>query len=188
MNRRRFLVGLGGVSVATTGVVGSGAFGSTEAERGVTITVEDDYDAYLRFTALDENFAYAMGRNQIEFKFDDEFRDETDEDNQGDGIGTDSVYEFAELFAVENQGTNPVQVFSIYEDDALDNVQLHEYAPNPSDEPLTRESRSSVVAPGNSVKVTMVLDTEDVDLGEYSTTIQVAAAADDSNVFPSETG
>lgn len=184
MNRRQFVAGIGSLSIGTAGVVGSGAFSSTEAERSMTVAIEDDYSAYLRFTALDKNFAYAMGRDFIEFRFDEEFRDETNTDDQGDGLGSDSVYEFTELFAVGNQGTQPVEVFGIYEDDVLDDVQLMEYAPHPSDEPLTESCRSSRVQPGNSVKLSMLVDTESVEVGEHSTTIRIAAAADDSHVFP----
>lgn len=184
MDRRHFLTGLGSLSIGITGVVGSGALSSTEAQRGMKIKVEDDDRAYLRLIELDSNFAYGTGQELLEFRFDEDFRAETSNDDQGHGVGADSVYEFGQLFAVENQGTNPVQVFGIYEDDTLNDVQLLEYAPNPSDEPLTPSSRSSTIEPGDSVHISMLVDTEAVDIAEYSTTIKIGAAAADSQVFP----
>lgn len=184
MNRRKFLVGLGAVSVATTGVVGSGALSSTESRRDLTVTVRNDTEAYLGFIPYDKNFAYGMGRDHIEFKFDDEFRDELDDDDQGDGVGTDSVYEFTNLFGVENQGTKPIRIFGNYDDDVLDDVQLLEFAPNPSDDPLTTDSRSTEIEPGNRLKLSMLLDTADVPTGTHTTTMSIVAAAEDSHVFP----
>lgn len=183
LNRRRFLAGVGGISVGTTAVVGSGAFSSTDADRGITISVENDDRAYLRLFELDEDFAYSTG-NLLEFRFDEDFRSQTNTEDQGDGPGSDSVYEFTRVFGVGNKGTKPVQVFGLYEDDALNDVKLLEYAPNPSDDPLTKNARSSWINPGNSLQVSIVLDTENVPVNDYSTTIEIVAAADDSHVFP----
>lgn len=182
MNRRRFLVGLSGATAVATGTLSSQAFSSVESERPATVTIVNDDEAYLRFIQLDPN--YAHGTDQIEFRFDSDFPGETNTDDQGDGVGSDSIYEFTGVFGVENQGTNPVRVFGIYDDDALNNVQLREHAPNPSSTPLTENSRSTEIQPGESVQLSMVLDTTSIDLGTYTTTITIVAAADDSHVFP----
>jgi hypothetical protein len=107
MRRRKLLLGLGGLAGAG-GIVGSGAFTSITANRDVTVTVADDTDALLKLapspTANGEYASLSDGTLGINFA----------SDEGGDGPGTDSVYEFDDVFRLTNQGTQTVYVWGTF--------------------------------------------------------------------------
>lgn len=102
MERRKFLIGVGSTAVGTSALVGSGAFSSATVEdRGVEVNVADDANAYL---ALVETSPYANNAgNQLELDF-------GSNGNGGHGVNEDSSYTFEEVFEVQNQGTEPVDI------------------------------------------------------------------------------
>ncbi len=110
MNRRRLLAGLG--AVATSGVaLGTGAFTSAEADRSVGVTVADDDQAYLALSptqAANATFVNQDSGANNELSID--INDATGTADNGDGVGPNSVYEFDEVFRIENQGTQEIEV------------------------------------------------------------------------------
>lgn len=181
MKRRRFLVGLGAVTASSLGVMGTGAFSSTSADREARVAVKRDDDAYLRLTASDTNFAYTDGNGLLTFEFNGDFRDYAGGTETGDGLGTDSVYEFAGLFNVENQGANDVRVFGRYEDsDGVNAVELFD-SHDPDRSALTESSPSKVLTPGDKLKAGMRIDTHGIDFGDYHTSITIGATVDGGN-------
>lgn len=109
MRRRRLLTGLGGLAGAG-GLVGTGAFSSVSARRDVTVAVADDDAALLKLTpsgTANGVFAEQLDSGVLALDF-----DETDAG--GTGLGTDSVYDFDDVFRVTNQGTQPVYVWGTF--------------------------------------------------------------------------
>jgi len=101
------LVSAGGVLT-----VGSGAFGGVEADRNVSVAVENDWNAYLSLTPTASDFSTTSRESTLKFVFDGDVSPPggTNEDT-GDGVSANSIYEFPELFKVENQSHNDVVVF-----------------------------------------------------------------------------
>jgi hypothetical protein len=186
MNRRKFLVGFGGACVGGGTLVGSDAFSATTAKRNVTVAVEDDSKAYLKLTLNDRDFASKNGKGLIQFEFDDEF--EATPGEYGDGVGTDSVYEFHHVFTAENQGTSTIHLFGEYNDDEVADIKLMQSTDVNKQEggkpnPLTDSNRSDGLTPGDQVGLGFLVDSTGVDLGTKNTDISIIAASDDSDVY-----
>ena len=131
--RRRTMLGLvAGASGLSAFALGSGAFSTVRADRELTVTVENDFDAYLGLMPLGSGYADVNEGErsrldggpgaQVLFRFPaaDERHDEKNPDL---GLGRDSVYRFvrdagegpdgtAGLLEITNQGTNPVTIYS----------------------------------------------------------------------------
>jgi hypothetical protein len=110
MRRRRLLIGLGsGAGVA--GLIGSGAFTSVSANRDVTIDVADDSNAFLGLEPANtpNGNAFASTTNDGELAL-----DFSSTSNGGSGLGTDSEYDFDDVFRITNQGTQTVYVWSAF--------------------------------------------------------------------------
>lgn len=179
MKRRRFLAVLGTTAAGSFSVVGTGAFSSTSADRKADVSIVRNDDAYLRLTAADTNFAYTDSNGLLQFEFDGDFRDRAGGTNTGDGLGTDSIYEFADLFHVENQGANNVRVYGQYRDpDGMKSVKLFD-SDDPERSALTESSPSQSIAPGSVLTVGMRIDTHGIDIDNYETSIAIRAMVDD---------
>ena len=109
MERRKFLIGVGSTAVGTSALVGSGAFTSVEAERAATVETAPDSAAYLRLAEHPNspNAAYAnedgMGRIELDLSA-------SNADVAGHGVNPDAVTQIDDVFVVENQGTQAVDV------------------------------------------------------------------------------
>ena len=106
MERRKFLIGAGSLAAGAAAATGTGAFSSARAGRSVDVAIADDAGAFL---ALDQgsnaNSAYAStsdGRLEVEFT--------GDSGANGDGVASDSIMVFEDVFKVRNQGTQRVEV------------------------------------------------------------------------------
>lgn len=175
MKRRTLLATMAGITGAGSLPFATGAFSFVRADRDLRATVVRDDDAYLRLTVSDDNFAYPDGDGQLAFEFDGDFRDYAGGTETGDGLGQDSVYEFAGLFNVENRGTRDVRVFGEYDDpDGVNAVELFD-SHDPDRSPLTPDDPSKSLAPGDILKVGMRIDTHGIDVDGYETTITIGA-------------
>jgi hypothetical protein len=88
-NRRKFLAGLGALASGSAAAVGTGAFSSVSAERGVSVSVVGDGDAYLRMVP-ESQYASFASNGEIKLTF--------------DSLNTDATSEFSDVFAIQNQG------------------------------------------------------------------------------------
>lgn len=112
MNRRQLLAGLGALAGSGGLLVGSGAFTSVEADRDASVAVAEEDEAYLRIVPSPNtaNGAFASQTSagdgkQLFLDFNDSI---PNRDSQG--VGQSSVYEFDDVFRIENQGTQTVYV------------------------------------------------------------------------------
>ena len=174
MKRRQLLL-VGGASVAGSAVVGSSAFSSVDADRDITIAIESDSDAYLKFEAVDDRYASVREDGLLELSFDQET------DSDGKGLGTDAVYEFTNLFDVVNHGNKDVRIFGKYEGSELSDLQITD------EETLTESNRSELITPGESLRLSVLIDTTDVDPDpSMETALTIIAARDGSERYTNE--
>ncbi len=188
MRRRRFVAALSGLAGTGSLIVGSGAFNVADVERSVAVDVVDDDDAFLRLTQR------GTGRRSYEdgdpetVGFDIPGPDEGDYGGTDpEGLGTDSVYRFGSdaahdepgLFAVENQGTQPVEVYSTQETtDGVPSVTMYDVE---TGNLLTESSPSELLEVGESLACGLEIDTHGVSVreDEYDVTLTINAHAAD---------
>ncbi|MDZ7687582.1 MAG: DUF1102 domain-containing protein [Halobacteriales archaeon] len=134
MERRKFLIGIGGATVGGSALLGSGAFTRVESQRRVKIEVAEDPDAYLgldkcegspngSYTYIDED-----GHLAVEMSPDNPTIGETP---LGEGINSDSFSWFDDVFQICNQGKQAVGVWI----EAEPNPELPDPPEEYSDEP-----------------------------------------------------
>jgi hypothetical protein len=96
-------LGSGGAILA-----GTGAFTSVEADRDISVQVADDTNAFLRIAAAgegnDEYVTTEGGELGIDLTSDNRT------DAGGQGVNADATTVIADLFEVQNQGTQEVEV------------------------------------------------------------------------------
>ena len=106
MERRKFLIGAGSLAAGAAAATGTGAFSSAKAGRSVDVAVADDASAFLALDQGDNaNSAYTStsdGELVVEFT--------GDSTAMGDGVASDSLMTFEDVFKVRNQGTQRVEV------------------------------------------------------------------------------
>ena len=110
MERRNFLVGIGGVSIGGSALLGTGAFSRVESQRDVTIAVAEDPDAYLGLKPLDtpnsQNYVALDDNGHLYVQIDGEGDQQgigTDGPD-GQGVNSDSRTWFDGMFQICNQG------------------------------------------------------------------------------------
>lgn len=163
MRRRRFVGGLGGL--VASGAVGTSAFESVEAERGVSVELADDARAYLAMRSTSPYSEVQSGRLKI-----------VDTDTlvvggRGKGVGGRSQYFFDAVFEIENRGTRSVYVWADLgaprrEMDEVDDVFL--YAGENRDSRLDGDEAAVPLTPGEVAQIGVCIDTPDLEiLGDF---------------------
>ncbi len=139
MQRRKFLIGTGALVAGGAAAMGSGAFSSVSAERGVTVEVADDNDAYLGLEAVRDGIISEDGDDgQLTLDLGSERTEEG-----GEGFNEDAVTEINGVFQITNGGTDTVDI------DVENNVDgLETDAQDPDD-----------LEPGESTLVDIEVDT-----------------------------
>lgn len=131
MQRRNFLVGVGGAAIGGSALLGSGAFTRVESHRSVTVAVANDAQAYLGMSPLDslnsQNYVALDDNGHIYIQIDGE-GDQQDIDGNdgpiGEGVNSDSLTYFDGMFELCNNG----------KDDAFISYELPEDAELNEDE------------------------------------------------------
>ncbi|WP_053946946.1 DUF1102 domain-containing protein [Halolamina sediminis] len=108
MQRRKFIAGLGSLTAAGAAGISTGAFTSVQADRNVAVEVADDSDAFLQLEPADgPNGEYATtsgGTLAIDLS------GSNPTDAGGTGVNTRAITVIERMFAIENQGTQAVDV------------------------------------------------------------------------------
>ncbi|WP_336038249.1 hypothetical protein [Halobacterium yunchengense] len=184
MKRRTFLAGLGATAAGSSAVLGTGAFTSVSADRRLQVEVASDDDALLALTQLGSGFRSAEDGTpeKVEFSFPSM---EEQVDDHGLGLGADSVYEFDRdadessteeptegLLRIENQGTQPVTVYSEHQTDSELEVELYDVEDD--DETALRDD-PALLDVGESVDVGFRIRTVGADVGEFEETLTIVA-------------
>jgi hypothetical protein len=109
MKRRKLLVGLGSLSAGGAAALGTSAFTSVSADRQVAVSVADDASALLRLAPVP-----GSGNESYVEVEDGELTIDISDSNDsvlGDGVNAGATTIFADLFRIENQGTQIVYVW-----------------------------------------------------------------------------
>ena len=174
MNRRALLARLGSLTAAGVVITGSGAFTSVNAERKIETAVADDDDAFLSLEPVakynDEEWIGRSGSygDVVWFKIPGNGDGES---SMATGVGKNSIYKFRDLLTVENQGTQPVELYSTYEGNKLADLALINDGVLRDDPPTLAE--------GESMNVGIQIDTHGSDTGEFEETLTIVAEQPD---------
>ena len=100
MNRRKFMLGLGGTVAGSAAVLGSGAFTSFNADRTASVSVAGDSTAFLGLDAattagsyegtITSNLVQMNGDSELEITLDGTVSD-------GDGVNDEATMQFGEI-------------------------------------------------------------------------------------------
>jgi hypothetical protein len=172
MRRRTLISGFGSLVASSVLAIGSGAFTTVSAERAVRVETADDDRAFLRLEPItDQGIDQdATGRSKSfgdTIKFDIPGTGEGENQN-AEGLGVDSVYEFHDLFSVTNQGTQPVELYSTYDGSDLADLALVNDGGVLRDDPPT-------LTVGKSIDVGLYIDTHGSSIGEFNETLTIVA-------------
>ncbi|MBX0321588.1 hypothetical protein EGH21_00960 [Halomicroarcula sp. F13] len=100
MQRRKFLIGMGSLAAGSAAAIGTGAFESANATRGVSVSLAADANAYLKLTADDEYVTNDSGTGTLTV---DLGGPTTDEGGQG---FNDNAVTVVNTINIQNQGGN----------------------------------------------------------------------------------
>jgi hypothetical protein len=130
-NRRKFLAGLGALASGSAAAVGTGAFTSVEADRGVTVDIADDANSYLSLTASDgPNADYVdESENTLEVAIDERLV-------SGSGLNDDARTIIRDVLQITNQGTQDIYVW-VDNDTVPDGVGIFSDSPAAGSDPST---------------------------------------------------
>ncbi|WP_239685502.1 hypothetical protein [Halolamina pelagica] len=183
------MAGLGSLTAGSVLAVGSGAFTSVSARRTVSVQTAADYESLLGLTQIGagERSELDGTPSQLEFTLpgDDEDEYPSQDPTNPQGLGTDSVYRFGQdagaetsgLFAVENLGTQPVQVYSTQSDTSgVPEVTMYNVE---TGNLLTKNSPSATLPTANRLLCGLEVDTHGVPVREteYDVTLTITAVA-----------
>lgn len=104
MQRRKYLIGLGSLAAGGAAATGTSAFTAVQADRGVTVDVVSDSDAFLGIEAVDTERASTNGDGQVTLNFEDGY-------NGNDyGLNPDARTFFVDVLRITNQGADACYV------------------------------------------------------------------------------
>jgi len=113
MERRKFVIGLGSLAAGGAAATGTGALSQAAATRAVDIGVVNDSSAVLGLkndvSSLEntEYTSYENGSLQLQFG---ENADLSNDGISGDGLNPDSTLDFDNVFRIQSQGQDTLQV------------------------------------------------------------------------------
>lgn len=122
MQRRKFIAGVGSLAAAGAAGIGTGAFSSVQADRGIDIDVTGDASAFLSFEKTDNpNADYvSIGEDgTISLEFDGSHASGNSNVDAGnvEGLNADSFTQIGELFNITNRGTQDIFVYMLQDPD-----------------------------------------------------------------------
>jgi hypothetical protein len=111
MQRRKYLAALGSLAAGGAAIGGTGAFTQVSANRGVSVNLANDNNAYLALKSSsnrNRNDEYVVYENDGTLSID---MTSNNPNLQGNGINDDAVTIIRDMFDIVNQGPNPVFVW-----------------------------------------------------------------------------
>jgi hypothetical protein len=102
MQRRKYLAALGSLAAGGAAGIGTGAFTTVKADRGVTVDIVGDSQAYLALNPTgDRASTTPEGELNLDFASSDE---------GSNGLNPNGATQFHDVFSIKNQGDNDVVV------------------------------------------------------------------------------
>lgn len=152
MDRKKLFFGLG-VASGGAAMVGSGAFSSMQAERGVSVEVVGDKSAFLALEpAGGPNGQYATVTDDglLEVQISEE-----NDQITGEGLNPRSYTDLGEVFKITNQGTQEIGVWIEHGSEYIEFKT--------GSESLDENNNPIFVEPGDSLSVRILVDTRDTE-------------------------
>ncbi len=163
LSRRNTIIGLGALAAGAGIIGGSGAFDAVEADRSFEVEVAGDASGLLGLTVLNEFIAGeeegGAGGNDIIF-----FRIDDDGNGEGPALNEDSETRFFEVFEMQNNGSQTVEVTIDTGDADGVTFQVTETRGDNQDvvdSDVDLESAGVALGPSESVSVDIYIDTTD---------------------------
>ena len=103
MNRRKFTIGIGSLAAGSAAAIGTGAFTSVEADRGVEIDVVGDAKAFVSLDGDGEYVSEVEAEDTLFFNLGEEPNSQG-----GEGFNERAITHVPEIVTIENQGTKPI--------------------------------------------------------------------------------
>ena len=163
MPSRRQLIGFIAGSVSLSSIVGSSAFQQSTSSRDVSVSVngDDTEEVYIYKKPIDGQYA-EINDGKLELEFGELFGP-----SGGDGINSDSVTEFDQVFGIENRSQNDSMSFyadqKSPEDDKPD-VSIYDSS-SEEKEPLTKKNQANLSS-GAQLLLGVRIDTTGVSIQE----------------------
>jgi hypothetical protein len=163
MQRRKFIVGLGSLAAGSAAAVGTGAFETQDAVRSARAKVRNDNNGQIQLVSLDDDYARPVGvgtnPRTISIKA----------DLQND----DALTEYGPIFQIGNNGgvagdQEDYEVYIAVQSNSFDTnegengnrIVQFDHSGGPLNRPNnTRPGNPPVLSPGETVDVSMTLDT-----------------------------
>lgn len=180
MPSRRSVLSASVVFAGSLSIVGSGAFSTVSAARQVSINVSDDAEAYLRLDPDDPDYSNSAYATEVEGVIKIEIIDKDSSGFKGDGISPFAATTLEEIFPIENQGTQEVQITvessDLTESEVGNRVDLFA-TPDPSDDDqdfdlVSLVDNSVTIDPGEAVAAGLKIDATGNDLGKLQDLIE----------------
>jgi len=111
MDRRKFMLGVGGSALGGSALLGSGAFTRIESQRDAKIEVAADPDAYLGLDRCPDSPNSSYTRLDESGHLEVDMSPENPTDAGGQGVNSDSQTWFDDVFQVCNQGKQKVGIW-----------------------------------------------------------------------------
>jgi len=200
MNRRKFLLGLGGSSLGGGLLLESGAFDAVTAKRDVTVDVSEDPNAYLGLDQCPDSPNAEYSEVTADGRLAVELTEDSPTNVGGEGVNSDAVSTFDRVFQLRNQGTKPVCLWiededgwPTYESPNGERRRIDFYLEGKEVRSLVGEEHGLTLDIGESICVGMEIDTvglsEDDDEAifeaiDHNITIHASASADCADVEP----
>jgi len=176
------LLALLAVFVALVLVAASGAFTSVQAERTAQVDVASDADAFLKLAANTSNnngIAYASNNagandNQLSINL-------TSTMNGGSGVNANAATTADHVFIIQNQGTQPVEVYlepsNTVDDDVLEFYYNGTTASPSATGSLEGSSNAVTIDTGEQISAGVKVDTRGYTGGDFTEQVTVHATA-----------
>lgn len=191
MKRRKYLIGVGSLAAGTAAAMGTGAFSSVTANRSVDVEVASDANAYLGLRgAGGDNAAYVTsdgtsGTLGISLAPNNAMA------AGGEGVNPDAVTEIDDLFVIENQGTQWVGVtidkfgansglVGFYANDGAGASEPYDTTSGTTAR-LDGSSTAVGLSPGESVYVSIEVDTTGANVGDGDQLLDTVVIEADAN-------
>ena len=166
MNRRKLIIGAAALATGSAAALGTGAFSSVEAERNMSVEINDDTEAYLTAQPLDEDGDPVLEGPEPNAQ--DTPYAVIDEDTGRlvltfESLNADADTLVTEVFQVANEGTQEIGIFLEKEGDNTGAVEFYDQDDNRLD---VDESDAVRIDVGDSLNIDVEFDTHGVDPSE----------------------
>jgi len=165
MERRKFVVGLGALASGSAAAMGTGAFSSVQADRTVSVEVADDSEAYLRLEGDggdNSDYVTSDGTDGV-LTIDLDANNSSNVQGGGSGVNPDARTRIDDLFVIENQGTQEVEI-TLNKSSGNDSNDYEDYATFYINNDYSTELDGTNFIAGADETISLEVDTRDSGL------------------------